>query len=204
MGKKRTANVEGETKKAKKEMFRWEEAYNDLPIHIASALREARIKPEQLKTMADGEVMSIEGIQSNDINEIRTKYPTDLAPVIEVKQTQQEEAKGSSSSHPRTKTPRFTSGRSTLYKAKKSKLDNKTYSLTEAIKTLREISYSKHKTVELHLNTKEVGVRGEISLPYSAGKVVRVAIFSPEVEAAIKAEKIDFDILLATPADMVK
>lgn len=207
MGKKRTANVEGEAKKAKKEMFRWEEAYNDLPIHIASSLREARVKPEQLRTMPDGEVLAIDGVHPNDLETVRSKYPTDLAPIeekVESKKEEVQEEKKAVSTHPRTKTPRFTTGRSSVYKGKKTKVENKNYSLEDSVKKLREISYSKHKTVELHINTKEAGLRGEISIPHSSGKQIRVAIFSPEVETAIKAEKIDFDILLATPADMGK
>lgn len=205
MGKKRTATIQGEGDKKKKEMFRWEEAYNDLPIHIATSLREARVKPDQLRNMPDGEVLAIEGVHSGDLNDIRAKYSPELATKVGAAvsdQTQEVASTKPATTNPRSKYPRQMSGRSSRYKDKKLKVENKTYSLSEAIILLRQISYSKLRTIELHLNTKETGIRGEVTLPHSIGKQLRVVIFSPEVETEIKAGKINFDILLARPSDM--
>src|SRR6188768_4220519 len=52
----------------------WDNLYTNLPDHIAKALRTARIKPEQLITKEDGELMAIEGITQDDVNSIRALY----------------------------------------------------------------------------------------------------------------------------------
>jgi large subunit ribosomal protein L1 len=96
-----------------------------------------------------------------------------------------------------------TRGKSYL-KAKKS-LKNKTYTLKEAISILKKISFEKFDpSVELHLNTTEKGLKGEVTLPHGTGKTQKIVIFNEEVESMIKEGKLDFDILLATAKDMPK
>jgi large subunit ribosomal protein L1 len=213
MGKKRTVTVDGTTAtKTKKTIFKWEEAYTELSPKTADALREARIKPEQLAAMADGELLATNGINETNLEEIRAAYPAGM--VIDTKQEDVkkdvkkteviEEDKKVEGVHPRLHFPRHLHGRSATYKAKNKKTDNKLHSATSAVELLRKVTYSKLKTVELHINTKEANVRGEVTLPNSIGKEVKVAIFNAEVAEAIKAGKMDFDILLATPADMPK
>ncbi len=211
MGKKRTAIVDGTVdKKEKKAMFRWEEAYNDLPIHLAIILREARVKPDQLKDMPDGEILALGGVSQDDLALIHTKYPAAILADAPVKQTPQEGAPSAEavapnkpkSASPRLKYPTKLYGRSKQYKAKKSKLENKTYPIADAFPLLKKVAYGKFQTVELHLNVKETDTRGEISLPHSTGKQTKIVIFSPEVEAEIKLGKTNFDILLATTKDM--
>jgi len=218
MGKKKIVQLDDTQstpeKKAKKEMFRWEQAYTDLKDKTADILRQARLKPEQLASMADGELLSLEGVGPAALEEIRSKYPATLAQTKP--ETQSKEAKEvktktkestpketkSTAQHPKTRHPRNTFGRSNIYKSQKTKLKVDIYPLSTAVKMLREVSYSVHKTVELHLNVKETGIRGEVSLPHSIGKETSVAIFTPELGDKIKSGKIDFDILLAKPADM--
>lgn len=210
MGKKRTAVIDGADQPTKKEkvMFRWEEAYNDLPIHLATVLREARVKPDQLREMADGEILALGGVSQDDLKEIHAKYPVAiLAEEVEVAKEQEETKTTATPSKPASNSPRLKYptklyGRSKQYKAKKTKVENKSYSVSDAVALLKTISYGKTKTVELHLNVKETGIRGELSLPHSTGKQIKVAIFTPEIEKEIKAGKINFDILLATPKDM--
>lgn len=207
MGKKRITNVSSDQgQKSKKQIFRWEEAYNDLSIATATILREARIKPDQLKSMPDGEIMALEGVTPSILEEIRAKYSADItaSDQPQTNEDQPEEEKAPVSLHPRTHYPRTLHGRSKLYKAKLDKKEHKLYSLSDALKALRDLSYSVHKTVELHLNLKDTGLRGEVKLPHSFGKTTRVAIFTPELATQIKKGKLDFDILLAKPADMPK
>ena len=54
MGKRKESTTVAPKKQ--KSMTKWEELYTDLSDHTAMALREARVKPEQLKNMADGEL----------------------------------------------------------------------------------------------------------------------------------------------------
>lgn len=92
------------------------------------------------------------------------------------------------------------------YLEAKQKIDTgKNYSPKDAFELLKKISFSKsNRTVEAHLNVAEKGLSGDVSLPHSTGKVRKVVIFSDEVAEQVKTGKIDFDILLATAADMPK
>ena len=63
----------------KKSMTIWEELYTDLSENVAMALRQARVKPEQLQNMTDGDLLAIDGITDNGLEEIRTKYTLDLS-----------------------------------------------------------------------------------------------------------------------------
>jgi large subunit ribosomal protein L1 len=193
------------TKETKPKTVRivWKNLYNDLPTHVAEALRTARVKPEQLITKEDGELMAIEGIKEEDVNAIRAIYTSESAPVATkvaeeeaVEEVKAEEVK-------KVFAPK---SRSKKYKAMAKKVKkNELYSIEDGIKLLAELSKAtKLKTVELHLNMRDSGIKGELKLPHSTGKEVKIAIFSDKVAADINSGKIDFDILLATPADMPK
>lgn len=190
----------------KKTIFKWEQAYTDLPEKVAEILREARLKPEQIQKMTDGELLALEGIKDEAVAQIRDKYPVDLVPTKETKKPKKETSEEikTTTHSPRLKYPRALHGRSKKYNLKKMRVADKHYELEEALKLLRKISYSKHKTIELHLNTKSDAVRGELSLPHSIGKDIKVAIFDDKLETEIKAGKINFDVLLARPTDMGK
>ncbi|MGD0523130.1 MAG: hypothetical protein ABSA43_01060 [Candidatus Microgenomates bacterium] len=88
----------------------------------------------------------------------------------------------------------------------KSKIDRtKFYQLPDALKLVKETSYSKFDgTMEMHIQVKKVGVSANVTLPFSAGKQKRVEIANEGTIAKLKAGKIDFDILIATPEIMPK
>ena len=88
----------------------------------------------------------------------------------------------------------------------KKKFDNsKTYSIAEAIKLVKETSYSKFDgTVELHMIVKKAGVSTQVTLPHQAGKTKKVEIATDETVEKLKSGKIDFDVLVATSAMMPK
>lgn len=95
--------------------------------------------------------------------------------------------------------------RSKKYKEAKSKITNKEYEIEEAIKLLKEVSYTKFDgTVELHLVLKKGGINKNISLPHFFGKEKKVEIATEDTIEKIKKGKIDFDVLLATPEMMPK
>jgi large subunit ribosomal protein L1 len=96
--------------------------------------------------------------------------------------------------------------RSANYTAKVIQIDkNKTYSLSEAIELLRKVKMAKFdETVELHINTIEAGISGTMTLPHGTGKETRVALATDEILAEVEKGKINFDILIATPAQMPK
>lgn len=185
----------------------WKEIYSDLPTHVAEALRTARLKPEQVIAKTDGELMAIEGIKEEDVNSIRAIYNTDSVVVAtpeekkeaEAKEVVEEEKKAvKKAAAPRKRGSKY----QTMAKAIKR---DQLYTVKEAVEILSKLAKStKHKTVELHLNTIETGIRGELKLPHSTGKEIKIAIFSDAIAEKITAGQMDFDMLLCTPADMPK
>ena len=188
----------------------WDQLYNDLSPRIAKALRNARVKPEKLTTMPDGEILSLEGIGDKALETIRVSYPpssvekttkedkkdTKTAKKTKVKAKVKKEIKKTKAKPKKTRSLRY-------QKMKRLVKKDKTYPLSEAIDLLIKMNHSlKVKTVGLHLNTIETGLRGEIQLPHSSGKSKKIEIFSEKTVVKINADKLDFDILLATPADM--
>ena len=96
--------------------------------------------------------------------------------------------------------------RSKKYNENKAKVDrNKSYPVKEAIKLVKETSYSKFDgSVELHIVIKKLGLSASVTLPHSAGKEKKVEIASDETIKKLESGKIDFDILVATPDMMPK
>jgi len=90
------------------------------------------------------------------------------------------------------------------YKAAASKREKATlYTLAEAIKKVREMAFTKFdETLEVHVNTREGGVKGEVVLPHGTGKELKIAIVDDAVLKAIDNGVFDFDILITTPANM--
>ncbi|EKD85818.1 MAG: 50S ribosomal protein L1 [uncultured bacterium] len=96
--------------------------------------------------------------------------------------------------------------RSTIYKTKLMEVEkNKIYSLSDALELLRKMKMAKFdETVELHINTTEAGISGQVKLPHGTGKEIRVAIADDDVLAEVEKNKINFDILIAEPSMMPK
>lgn len=96
--------------------------------------------------------------------------------------------------------------RTKKYKEKLALIDrSKKYALTDAAKLVKQTSYSKFTgSVEVHINIKEKGLRGTLTLPHGTGKKVRIAIADDKLIEKVSAGKIDFDILVARPTDMAR
>ncbi|PJE61462.1 hypothetical protein COU87_04455 [Candidatus Roizmanbacteria bacterium CG10_big_fil_rev_8_21_14_0_10_39_12] len=90
--------------------------------------------------------------------------------------------------------------------ASKAKVDaTKAYPLVEAISLLKKLSYASFdESVELHMSTTEIGLRGEVTLPHGTGRTVRVAIVDDAVLAQIEKGEIEFDVLVSHPSNMAK
>jgi large subunit ribosomal protein L1 len=96
--------------------------------------------------------------------------------------------------------------RSKKYQAARAKIDKtKAYPLTEAIKLVKETSYSSFDgSVELHVVTKKVGTSANVTLPHSTGKEKKIEVAKETTIKKLEKGKIDFDVLLATPDMMPK
>ena len=53
----------------------WQELYTDLSSSLAEKLRDSRIQPDKLKSMTDGEILSIKGVGESALEKIRVAYP---------------------------------------------------------------------------------------------------------------------------------
>lgn len=109
--------------------------------------------------------------------------------------------------------------RSKKYLETSKNLDkSKFYPLSEALDMVKKISYSKFNgTLEAHINTMQMGLRGFLQLPYASGKKLRILVFGKgakdsgadifgddETIDEISNGRINFDVLITTPDWMPK
>lgn len=96
--------------------------------------------------------------------------------------------------------------RSKKYLAAKAKIDvTKYYSLKEAVALVKETSLSKFEgKVEAHVTGSDLGNIGEITFPHLETASKKVVILNDTILAELKEGKVNFDILIATPATMPK
>ena len=92
------------------------------------------------------------------------------------------------------------------YQIAKKKIERtKRYPLPEAIKLLKETSIAKFKgSIDVHLVVKKNGLKGIVSFPYSTGKKQKARIADEKLLKELEAGKIDFTLLVTTPALMPK
>jgi large subunit ribosomal protein L1 len=77
------------------------------------------------------------------------------------------------------------------------------YKLDQAIEALKKFKKSNFdETVELHINTREKGVSGQVVLPHGTGKTLKIQIADEATLAEVAKGKINFDVLVATPSMM--
>ncbi len=127
----------------------------------------------------------------------------------------------SSLQHPTSKPskPGKAKPRSKKYQEAIKDLDrSKTYPLTEAVEMVKKLNYAKfNATLEAHINTAALGLRGLVSLPYASGKKLRILAFgkgadqsgatffgSDEIIEEINKGKVNFDLVVTTPEWMPK
>ncbi len=92
------------------------------------------------------------------------------------------------------------------YISAKQKIDkSKEYEINEAIKLVKETSYSSFDgTMEAHFVVKKQGLSVSVTLPHSTGKTKKIEIANEETIKKLEKGIIDFDVLLATPDMMPK
>jgi len=89
--------------------------------------------------------------------------------------------------------------------AKKKVKKGKLYPLDEAIKLAKDTSFSSFVgSLEAHIMTKVGAINMHVALPHSTGKERRVVVATDQVVENIKAGKIEFEVLLASPKIMPK
>jgi large subunit ribosomal protein L1 len=89
--------------------------------------------------------------------------------------------------------------------ARKSLDQSKTYTVKTALPLLKKVKFASFdESVELHLNVDQQGLKGEVELPFSTGKTVRVKIVDDALLDKIENGVIEFDVLIAHPSYMAK
>ncbi len=185
----------------------WEDLYTDLGTRIANTLRTARVKPEQLTTMSDGEITALPGIGEVALEEIRTKYPLSLEKTD--KKTSEPTTDSPAPSEAESEVvrkPKHTNRGGKKIKASLSKINRtKLYTASDAVKLIKDTNITSFTaTLTLHLNLTERVSRVEITFPHQAGKTKIIAIADDKIISEIEKGNFNFDILLATPAMMPK
>lgn len=104
------------------------------------------------------------------------------------------------------KKPRPAKKRGKKYLAAKAKVDRtKLYLLPKAVKLAKETAVTQFNgNIEVHLNVKETGLKGEVKFPHSVAKGQRIRVADEKLIGQLEKGKIDFDLLIATPAMMPK
>lgn len=121
----------------------------------------------------------------------------------EVEQKAVEEASPADTTQTKLKVAKI---RGKKYLSAKKKIDvTKYYPLKEAVKLVKETSFSKFDgKVEAHVTVFDIGNIGEITFPYLESVGKKVVVLNDTILTEIKDGKVNFDILIATPATMPK
>lgn len=108
----------------------------------------------------------------------------------------------------RVKSKRYTENASLIALAKGQSASggkSTAYPVLSGIEILRKFKKGNFdETVELHINVKEKGISGQVTLPHGTGKKLRIRIVDDATIAEVESGKIDFDVLVATPDMMPK
>ena len=116
----------------------------------------------------------------------------------EVKEKEESVKKAPQKLHKKSRSKRYRDAKKLISK-------DKLYSFPEAIKLVKKTSLSRFVgNLEAHIIVAQKGDLGEAKLPYPTGKQKRVVIADSKIIESIKAGKIDFDVLIASPKIMLK
>ena len=89
--------------------------------------------------------------------------------------------------------------------AKKQVAKGTKMKLAPAVELIKKMKFASFdESVDIHMNVVKTGLRGEVELPYTTGKTVRVAIVDDKVLEALAQNKIEFDVLITHPSFMPK
>lgn len=81
----------------------------------------------------------------------------------------------------------------------------KLYPIAEAVGLLKKMKIASFdETVEVHINTTEKGLKGNVTYPYETGKKTRIAVVDDGLIRDIESGKINFDVLISHPSFMPK
>ncbi len=161
---------------------------------------------EKKKTTEKGRKIVKTGKEHGRITDMGAEALAEAKRIKEKEKKLAKETKAKAKKVVKKKAPPKAKVRGKKYQDARKKVDrNKIYPLSEAIKLAQETSFSKFNgSIEVHLVIKEAGLKGEVQFPHSTGKQTKIATVNDALLKKIAKGKIDFDVLLATPATMPK
>lgn len=182
---------------------------SDLSGERKSSEEEYRLKKERQAVAAKDkqggkpEKVHIAGLKGGQ----RIKMvEAEVTPAAEDIKITSDEDTGSSDGRKKTKKPVQEKIRGKKYQEAKKKIKpGETYSISEAIKLVKETSYSKFDgTFEAHFTVKKTGISANVTLPHAGGRAKKIEVADDETIKKLASGKIDFDILLSTSEMMPK
>lgn len=159
--------------------------------------KEEQKKKAQEKKGKNSSVIANEEKQSSS-NEVATS-PDEEAPRNDktekkAKKAAPKESKASTNKHGK----KYLAVQKTLEKGK-------FYTVSEAVSQLKKATYAKFdESVEVHINVEKTGLKGEVELPHSTGKTVRVVVVTDDLLKELEDGVINFDVLVTHPSYMPK
>lgn len=147
--------------------------------------------------LGGGQRIQSVGVSEEEISkELETKIP-EISGVSEKPETAKK-SKKARKARAQVRSKRYTEN--SLLIAKKT-----TYPISKGLELLRKFKKGNFdETVELHINTLEKGISGQVTLPHGTGKTLRIKVADDLLIGEIERGKIDFDILVAEPSMMPK
>lgn len=166
------------------------------PRLIGDTEIEEKQKKEQKAKSMEKKMMKKKDVKSDDVGVDRDRPSSEVA--VEKKEKKSVKSRGVSAKATTTRSKKY-------QEAKKMIESNKFYSLKEAIAILKMMKLVKFdQSVELHFTVDETGLKGEIELPFSTGKIVRVKVVDDNILSDLEKGKIEFDVLVTHPSFMPK
>lgn len=165
---------------------------------------EEQEKKDQKKKSEEKKFAKVPGKGGERVVEVGPSEE-ELAQLEQKPEEKLSEAKSASGAKKKAKFKKAKRARSKKYQALKDQVDKKPVSVSEALSLLEKLQRKTFdETVELHLNTSDPKIQVQTTLPHGTGKSLKVKIASDELIEEIEKGKVDFDILLASPAMMPK
>jgi large subunit ribosomal protein L1 len=162
---------------------------------------EGKEKKSAKRSLKEEKGVRVPGLKGGERVVAVTAEPVTMEKPATTEERKEEKARKKAEEPKKAKQPKE---RGKKYKAAKTQIDpTKLYSLAEAIKLLKETSYSKFDgKAEAHFKVTKKGFQTEIELPHFQAKQKKVVVADEAVIKQIEAGKIDFDVLLASPKTM--
>jgi len=155
------------------------------------AKKRAEAKTAKQADTSDGDRLSLRSHGSSEVKETEKSITTESTEPK--KKKQKKSAPAAKAKHSKN------------YQTVAKMVEKKPYTLTDAVELLKKLKRAKFdETVELHINTIETGISGNLSLPHGTGKKTIVAIADEKIISDIEKGKIEFDILISAPEMMPK